>query len=220
MSRTVLLLAASALVFGACRPDARKATPAGEVGVTQSGHPMPDGKGSPIEASRVWADVEQHPTFQQQRGAACPKQLPDRSEEMRRYPTCQLLANLKFATLTAGASSGQHMKTVELTTEGRAALAADLDDRPDRLVFAVAKKELKRENVRFAAAPGRDDRVVATFYWRWAPINALGKGLNLRGMYSGVDQHQGRATYDRTAAGWALVELWLDSDTRNYMSGV
>ena len=85
-------------------------------------------------------------------------------------------------------------------------------------MFAVAKRELKREYVRFAMAPGREERLVVTFNWRWAPINGLGKGLNLRGLHSGVDQHQGRATYDRTADGWTLAELWLDSDTKNYMS--
>lgn len=222
MSRSVsCLLATSALLVAACHPDAPRAARDGEVRVaTIDPLMMPNGKRSPIEASRVWADVEQHEKFQQQRGAACPKEIADRIEELRRYPTCQLLEGLRYATLTDGTSAGRYVKTVALTDEGRSALAADLEDRGDRLVFAVAKRELAREYVRFELAPGREDRVVVTFNWRWAPLNALGKGLDLRALYSGRDEHQGRATYDRTADGWTLAELWLDSDTKNYMSGV
>jgi DNA-binding PadR family transcriptional regulator len=223
MLRSARFLAVSALVLSACRPDAPRADVRdyGEVRVaTIDPLMMPNGKRSPIEAARVWADVEQQETFLQQRGAACLKEIDDRIEELRRYPTCELLEGLKYATLTNTTMRGRYVKAVALTDEGRSALAADLDDRGDRLVFAVAKRELARGYVRFESAPGREDRIVVTFNWRWKPVNALGKGLDLRDIYSGRDEHQGRATYDRTEAGWALVELWLDKATKNYMSGV
>lgn len=221
MPRSARLLTASALLLAACHNDAPKSVRDAEVSVAKIDNArMPNGKPSPIEASRVWADVEQHEKFQQQRGAACPKEMDDRIEVLRRYPTCQLLEGLKYATLTNGTSAGRYVKTVALTDEGRTALAADLEDRGDRLVFAVAKRALAREYVRFDTAPGREDRIVVTFNWRWTPVNALGKGLDLRAIYSGRDEHQGRATYDRIADAWTLSELWLDSDTKNYMSGV
>jgi hypothetical protein len=221
MSRSARVLAASALLLAACHPDAPKQSRDADVRVAKIDNTMmPNGQRSPVEAARVWADVERHETFQLQRGAACPKEIDDRIEVLRRYPTCQLLEGLRYATLTNGTSSGRYVKTVALTDEGRSVLAADLEDRGDRLVFAVAKRELAREYVRFETAPGREDRLVVTFNWRWKPLNAIGKGLDLRALYSGRDEHQGRATYDRTADGWTLAELWLDSDTKNYMSGV
>ena len=224
MTHRTRLFLSSVLVVAACRAEAREEPVAtyGPERIPIAKLPpynmMPNGKLSPIDSARVYEDVRTQQTFLQQRGAMCPKEIVDRIEEFRRYPTCQLLDGLKYATIRDGTSRGNYVKLIELTDAGRQALAADLEDRGDRFVFAVARKEVAPGYVRFENAPNRVDRVVVTFNWRWAPLNALGKGLDLRARYSGRDVHQGRATYDLTADGWTFVELWLNSDTKDYMS--
>jgi hypothetical protein len=42
------------------------------------------------------------------------------------------------------------------------------------------------------------------------------KGLDMRSR-SGGDNHQGRATYDLTADRCSFVDLWMDSDSKDYM---
>jgi hypothetical protein len=207
------------LLAAACRPDAHRAKDEVQVAQLAPSTTMPNGKQSPIDSSRLVTDVRQHETFNQTRSALCLRDLPDRNEVVSRYPACGTLASLKYATVRDDASRGSYMKVFELTGEGRQALGADLQDQGDRYIVAVAKPELLTgRRLQFENAPNRDDRVTVTFYWRWAPLNALGKGLDLGSSVYHRDEHQGRATYDQTGDGWALTELWLDSDTKDYMS--
>jgi hypothetical protein len=219
MTLSARLALASVLLLAACRADARKKPDEIQVAKLPPSTMMPNGKLSPIDSARLVTDVHQHQSFQQTRSAMCLRDLPDRSEVIRRYPACGVLEGLKYATVRDDASRGSYMKVFELTGEGRSALGADLQDQGDRYVVAVARPELMMgRRLQFENAPNRDDRVLVTFYWRWAPINALGKGLDLGSTVYHREELQGRATYDQTADGWALSELWLDDGTRDYMA--
>jgi hypothetical protein len=219
MTHLSRLLLSSVLVLAACRPDARKKTHEIQVAKLAPGTMMPNGKTSPIDSARLVADVQQHQSFQQTRSAMCLRDLPDRSEVIRRYPACGVLEGLKYATVRDDASRGSYMKVFELTGDGRQALGNDLQDQGDRYVVAVARPELMMgRRLQFENAPNRDDRVLVTFYWRWAPLNALGKGLDLGSTVYHREELQGRATYDRMGDDWTLAELWLDSDTKDYMA--
>jgi hypothetical protein len=221
MTHSTRILLSSVLLVTACRHDARKQKDEIQVAQLPPSTMMPNGKISPVTPERVVEDVKNHGTFQQTMRAMCPRELPDRIEEIRRHPPCEMLEALKFATMTSGTSRGSYVKTFELTSEGRTALGADLQDQGDKYIVAVARPELLTgRRLQFENAPNREDRVAVTFYWRWAPINALGKGLDLGSSVYHRDEHQGRATYDQTADGWTLVELWLDSDTKDYMSNI
>jgi hypothetical protein len=220
MTYPTRVLLASALMLAACRPDARKTKDEIQVAKLPPSTMMPNGKISPVDSARLATDLHEHQAFQETRTAMCLRDLPDRNEVVGRYPTCSILERLKYATVRDDASRGSYMKVFELTGEGRQALGADLQDQGDRYIVAVARPELiAGRRLQFANAPNREDRITATFYWRWAPLNAVGNGLNLGSTVYHRDEHQGRATYDQTADGWTLVELWLDSDTKDYMSG-
>jgi hypothetical protein len=219
MTHSARLCLASVLLLAACRPDARKKKDEIQVAKLPPSTMMPNGRISPIDSARLATDVRQHQSFQETRSALCLRDLPDRNEVVSRYPACGVLEGLKYATVRDDASRGSYMKVFELTGEGRQALGADLQDQGDRYVVAVARPELLMgRRLQFENAPNREDRVLVTFYWRWAPLNALGKGLDLGSNVYHRDEHQGRATYDQTSDGWTLAELWLDSDTRDYMS--
>jgi len=115
---------------------------------------------------------------------------------------------------------GSYEKVIELTDTGRQELANDLETTEDKYFITIARREYVPGLERFEKAPGRDDRLVVSFQWRWKPLNPLGERLDLRAPYSDRKEHGGRATYERNADEWKFAELWLDSDSKDYVRGL
>lgn len=182
--------------------------------------PAPRGERTPIDPGVVRADVEGHDDFGSPRKAACPRRIEDRHEERRRYPAIDVLEGLGYVTISDDTSRGAYEKVVELTDTGRRELGGDLEEDAERYVVTVARREYLAGSERFENAPNRTDRVVVSFRWRWKGTNALGERLDTSAPFSTRPEHQGRATYDRAGDGWALRELWLDRDGRDYTRGV
>ena len=178
------------------------------------------GERPPIALEVIRQDVEQHESFQQVRKAACPRRIPDRIEQFRPWPAINVLEGLKYATISDDSSRGIYEKVIELTDMGRQELANDLESTEDKYFITIARREYVGGLERFEKAPGRDDRLVVSFQWRWKPLNPLGERLDLRAPYSDRNEHGGRARYERNADEWKFAELWLDSDSKDYVRGV
>ena len=179
-----------------------------------------DSERPPIALEVIRQDVEQHESFQQVRKAACPRRIPDRIEQFRPWPAINVLQGLKYATISDDSSRGTYEKVIELTDMGRQELANELETTEDKYFITIARREYVPGLERFEKAPGRDDRLVVSFQWRWKPLNPLGERLDLRAPYSDRKEHGGRATYERNADEWKFAELWVDSDSKDYVRGV
>lgn len=178
--------------------------------------PPPRDARTPVDPAVLRADVEGHEDFRSPRKAACPRRIPDRHEERRRHPAIDVLEGLGYVTISDDASRGAYEKVVELTDTGREELGGALEEDAERYVVTVARREYLPGSERFENAPGRTDRVVVSFRWRWKGINALGERLDMSAPFSTRPEHQGRATYERDGGGWRLREVWLDRDGRDY----
>jgi hypothetical protein len=213
-SRPIPTLAIALLLLTACRPP-ETGTPR-----SRSKPKPPAAPRTPIEAARVQKDVEESSDFQKVRKAACPRRVLDRDEQMRPFPAFALLKNLSYATVSDDTSRGVYEKTIELNDSGRAALGPFLEEEAERYVITVARREYVAGREQFDFAPGNPDRLFVEIFWRWKPINRLGEGLDMWTPEGDGPEHHGRATYDRTSAGWNLAELWLDRNNRDYVGGV
>lgn len=211
------MLAASVLLLAGCgaeTPDEAASTTAAKA------EAAPQSDSHPIPAAVVQQNVERHRDFQKKRQAACPRRLPDRHEELRRFPAIAILEGLGYATVANDSSRGTYDKVIELTGTGRIGMMNHVSMEGDRYVITIAEREYVAGSERYNEAPGRSDRMFVEFRWRWRPLNPLGERLTLDAPYSGQKEHPGRATYTLTAGSWKLTELWLDHDNRDYTRGV
>jgi hypothetical protein len=166
------------------------------------------GERPPIDLAALRELAERHEHWRRPRKARCPRQLPDRSEDLRRYPTLSLLDGLGYVTITDGIGSGMYVKNMAMTDAGRRALGSDLEERADWYVITVARREYLPGGENFEVRPG-GDRLVAYFRWRWKPLNPIGERLTLGPSYD-REYYDGFATYTRAAGGWALEKVHLN----------
>jgi hypothetical protein len=215
---------AVALLIGALMPLAacgRRAS------LSSDGAPTPSPEGVPASAPAQTAErppvapsvlreiAEGHEQWNHARKARCPRQLPDRAEDLRRYPALGLLQGLGMVAIADGVANGTYVKTMEITDAGRGALGTDLEESPDWYIVTVARREYLPGSERFEVIPGRD-RLVAYFRWRWRPLNALGARLHLGPSHSTRDYYDGFATYTRAADGWALDTVHLNGEDGDF----
>ena len=210
------VLVSIVLLLAACGVESRNTPPASWPVVPASR----DNKRPPIDPKVVREDVERHQRFGEVRKAACPRRILDRIEEYPPFPAINILEGLKYVTISDDTSRGKYEKVIELTDLGRRELASDLEEQANRYIITVARREYVPGLERYENAPRRDDRLVVSFQWKWKPLNALGERLTLWAPYSNRDEHGGRATYQRTADGWKLDDLWLDRNAVDYVWGV
>jgi hypothetical protein len=163
----------------------------------------------PIDPSVLRELAEGHEDWNHPRKARCPRQLPDRHEELRRYPAISILDGLDYITITDGTAYGMYVKNMQLTDAGRLALGSDLEESADYYVITIARREYLPGMETFETRPERDG-LVAYFRWRWKPLNALGERLPLGVSHSNRDYFDGFATYARAADGWTLDKVYLN----------
>jgi hypothetical protein len=202
------LLSGVLMTLAGCRADA----PTPSDGAPRSGGP-------PIAPAILRSDVERQEAWTPLRKAACPRQLPDRHEELRRYPAIRILEGLGYIKITDGTAFGIYVKNMEITDVGRRELGSDLEEEAERYVITIARREYLPGTERFEILPG-PERLVAHFKWWWNPLNALGERLTLGPPSSPRGEYGGFATYTRAADGWALNKLFLNSEDRDYMRSV
>ena len=195
-----------------CRLDARATSD--DTG--SSSVPRKSADRPPIDPAVLRVDAERQVEWTPFRKAKCPRQLPDRHEELRRYPAISLLQGLGYITITDGTGYGMYVKNMEITLEGRRELGRDLEEDADYYVITIASRVYLPGTERFEILPG-PDRLVAHFKWRWKPTNPLGERLTLGPSYSDSGEYGGFATYNRAASGWTLDKVYLNSDNRDYM---
>ena len=185
---------------------------------TTASLPKKSGERPPIDPAVLRADAERQAEWTPFRQAKCPRQLPDRHEELRRYPAISILQGLGYLKITDGTAYGSYVKNVEITMEGRRELGRDIEEEGDYYVITIASREYLPGTERFEILPG-PDRLVAHFKWRWKPTNTLGERLTLGPSHSNGSDYGGFATYNRSATGWTLDKVYLNSDNRDYMRG-
>lgn len=175
---------------------------------------------TPIALEDVRAAVERQADWGRLRKAACPRRIPDRHEERRRYPAIDALDGLEYVIITDDTSRGSYEKVIELTSAGRRNLQNELEEEAEKYIIAIARREYLPGTERFNPHPQRSDRLAVEFRWQWKPLNPLGERMSLRAHNEWRLEHHGRATYERVAEQWQLKEVWLESDGRNYLHGV
>src|SRR5689334_16740985 len=74
---------------------------------------------TPIDPAVLRADAERQAEWTPLRKAKCPRQLPDRHEELRRYPAISILEGLGYITISDGTAHGMYVKNMQMTFEGR-----------------------------------------------------------------------------------------------------
>ena len=178
---------------------------------------LPTPPAPPVDYAIVRRDVEAQSQWTVPLQGACPREIIDRTEERRLYPLIDVMQGLKYATVTAGEAHGQYVQTVELTADGRQALGAQLAEEAERYVVTLGQRELVAGSERWSWRPNREDGFTVDFDWRWKPLNEVGKRLTLGAPGSFREELPGRATYQQTADGWRVAEVWLSNDTRDYM---
>jgi hypothetical protein len=169
----------------------------------------------PIDPAVLRGLAEGHEQWSRERKARCPRQLPDRSEALGRYPTLSLLDGLGYITITDGTASGMYVKNMSITDEGRLALGSDLEENADWYVITVGRREYLPGTETFEFRPDRD-RLIAFFRWRWKPLNPIGERLPLGSSISRRDYFDGFATYDRASDGWTLDKVFLNGEDGDF----
>jgi hypothetical protein len=182
--------------------------------IVKSDPPKP--KPAPIDLEVVRADIERQESWAILRKAGCPRKVLDRWEERQRWPAIDALHGLQYAEISDYTSAGLYEKLITLTSTGRIELRDYLDERPDKYVFTIARRQYKPGSEHFSSPYGRDDRLTVHFLWVWKPLNALGRRLSLWSSSHDSDEHFGNAFYVRTPDGWKLDNLSLENDRRNY----
>jgi hypothetical protein len=173
--------------------------------------PAQTGERPPIPPAVLRELAEGHEEWSRPRKARCPRQLPDRHEDMDRYPAISVLQGLNFITVADGTARGMYVKNMQITDAGRLALGGDLEETADWYVVTVARREYLPGFEKFEIQPDRD-RLVAYFRWRWRALNPLGERLNLRPPSSSNDYYDGFATYTHAAGGWTLEKVYLNGE--------
>jgi hypothetical protein len=186
--------------------------------IVKSDPPTP--KPPPIDPQVVRADVERQESWSVLRKAGCPRKVLDRWEERRRWPAIDALDGLQYATISDYTSAGLYEKLITLTSTGRIELREYLDERPDKYIITIARRQYKPGTEQFNKPYGRDDRLSVQFLWVWTPLNALGRRLSLWSSRYDRDEHFGTAFYVQTPDGWKLDNLSLESDRRDYEHAV
>ncbi|HSP16297.1 MAG TPA: hypothetical protein VLV78_16235 [Thermoanaerobaculia bacterium] len=164
----------------------------------------------------VRQSVEGDPSFGEIKKAMCPRRVPDRYEEMQRYPAIRILQGGEWATVTNDSSRGVYEKVIEITPAGRLELMNDLSEEGDQYVINIARRSYIRgsENESFGQAGTTE--VVAGFRWQWQPLNNPGSRFTLEPY--GRNGYGGRATFRRNDNNtWEMTDLWLEKDERNYL---
>jgi DNA-binding PadR family transcriptional regulator len=175
---------------------------------------------APVAYTVVRSDVEALQSWSELRQGAMPRTVVDRIEERRLYPLIDVMQGLKYVTVSDGVSQGNYAKVMEPTPEGRQALGAHLSEEGERFVVTLAGREFVEGSERWSWAPNRKDRFSVDFQWRWKPLNAVGERLTMGTPQSFRNELPGRAWYQQTADGWQVDDVWLSTDTRDYMGRV
>jgi hypothetical protein len=169
----------------------------------------------PVPVDFVRQTVQADSRFTDIKQAMCPRRLPDRYEEIARYPAFRILQNSHWGTVTDDSSRGVYEKVIEITPEGRLEFMNDLTEDADRYIFNIARRsyiegsEIER--------PGPNGVSVA-FRWKWQPLNKPGAIFDLSPPYRSQDSLNGSAEFKDGPNGWELVDLWLEDDGHNYMT--
>ena len=215
------LLLAALFLSGVLMPLAacRAGSPTASDGAAPASAPTHTGDRPPIAPAVLRADAERQAEWTPFRKAACPRQLPDRHEELRRYPAISILEGLGYITITDGTAYGMYMKNMEITDAGRQGLGSDLEESAERYVITIASREYLLGTEQFEIRPG-GNQLVAHFKWWWKPLNSLGERLTLGPSFGARGEYGGFATYSLAGGGWTLDKVFLNGDNRDYMHGV
>ena len=211
--RMVLSLATITLLLSACHLGGSDAPRS----AGNEGAPVKAGSSHEIDPERVRTDVEADENFESPLRALCPRRIPDRIEERRAYPMIDLMHGLGYVAISDDSSHGSYEKVMEVTDAAMRDLGDDLEQDEDRYVVTLADREYVQDSEQYDHPPGRDDRVLVNFRWFWRPRNGLGERITNWTANTKSPELQGRATYSRTGAEWILDDVWVQSDSRDYM---
>ncbi len=163
----------------------------------------------------VRQSVEQDARFAEIKKAICPRRVPDRHEEIDRYPAIRILEGGQWVTVTDDSSRGMYEKVIEMTPDGRLELMNDLLDDANEYVFGIARRTYVQGSE--VESPQNPNEVDVHFRWRWQPLNKPGGRFTLFPSTRADDSLNGTASFKRGPGGWEMVDLSLEDDGHDYM---
>ena len=157
--------------------------------------------------------IEEHPKFQEKKQAAAPWRLPDNYDTIAQYPLVSAMQRAGY--LLQIHTPHDTWRNYELTSVGRQALAGELREEAERYVVNIARRKLVSP---VETSRESDGSLSLKFEWKWEPLHAAGREMDLRLRGWNLSRLPGHAKVVRRGPlhEVAQIELWASSE-RDYM---